>query len=57
MKNNKYCKKILITVRCTLYIVHLQNKKMSETIAFKPETLEKVKQIIARYPEGNKNLL
>jgi hypothetical protein len=22
MKNNKYCKKILITVRCTLYIVH-----------------------------------
>ena len=25
---------------------------MSETIAFKPETLEKVKQIIARYPEG-----
>jgi NADH-quinone oxidoreductase subunit E len=30
---------------------------MSETIAFKPETLEKVKQIIARYPEGNKNLL
>jgi hypothetical protein len=28
------------------------NKIMSETIAFKPETLEKVKQIIARYPEG-----
>lgn len=25
---------------------------MSETIAFKPETLEKVQQIIARYPEG-----
>jgi len=25
---------------------------VSETIAFKPETLEKVKQIIARYPEG-----
>ena len=25
---------------------------MSETIAFKPETLEQVRQIIARYPEG-----
>ncbi|SDE29945.1 NADH-quinone oxidoreductase subunit NuoE family protein [Riemerella columbipharyngis] len=25
---------------------------MSETIAFKPEILEKVKKIIARYPEG-----
>lgn len=25
---------------------------MSDTIVFKPETLEKVKEIIARYPEG-----
>ena len=25
---------------------------MSENIAFKPETLEKVQKIIARYPEG-----
>ncbi|MGZ5264081.1 MAG: NAD(P)H-dependent oxidoreductase subunit E, partial [Kaistella sp.] len=25
---------------------------MSETIAFKPESLEQVHKIIARYPEG-----
>jgi len=30
----------------------LQIKKMSETIAFKPEVLEQVNKIIARYPEG-----
>lgn len=30
---------------------------MSETIAFKPEVIEQVNKIIARYPEGRQNQL
>ena len=37
------------TAKSTVFI---ENKKMSETIAFKPETLQQVNKIIARYPEG-----